>query len=67
MQILSQCIQCKNFKNNGGYTCKAFTKGIPDEVVFNDIGHIVPIQGQENDIIFQPRQTTETLFEPIQE
>lgn len=46
------CIDCKFF--NIGIACKAFPKGIPDEIISGDNDHTKPLKGQENNIVFEP-------------
>jgi hypothetical protein len=46
------CFNCKNFTPEKG-GCKAFPDGIPNEIIESNV-HDKPIEGQENDIIFEP-------------
>lgn len=49
------CFDCKHFVDDGKFTCKAFPKGIPDEILYGDNDHQTPIEGQENSIVFEPK------------
>lgn len=33
--------------------CKAFPDGIPEEIIYGDNLHLIPINGQENKIVFE--------------
>lgn len=48
------CHYCKHF-NRGypGLTCKAFPKGIPDEVLSGENDHSKKINGQKGDYVFE--------------
>lgn len=47
------CFECKHFDEiNGG--CTAFPEGIPDEIASGQNRHRKPLEGQENDIVFEP-------------
>lgn len=51
----SLCDCCKNrlqAKNDSDYRCKAFPKGIPDEIVENKFKHTKPYPG-DNNILFE--------------
>jgi hypothetical protein len=43
----------------GGVHCKAFPfpQQIPDEILFNELKHTIPIEGQLGDYIFEPIET----------
>ena len=49
MVIVSQCVDCKNFlgrNESNKLICKAFPKGIPDEILWSKgISHTTPIDG----------------------
>ena len=47
------CIDCKNYNLDKG-NCKAFPKGIPDEIYLGDNKHTKPLKEQMNDIVFEP-------------
>jgi hypothetical protein len=46
------CINCIHFDKNG-WRCKAFTNGIPQEIIIGDNDHKKPLKGQKNDIVFE--------------
>ena len=46
------CFQCKNYTKE--YNCKAFPKGIPNEILIWEFDHTEKYTGQENDIVFEP-------------
>ena len=46
------CLRCKHFW--GFKSCSAFPDGIPDEIMHGDNMHTKPLEGQENDIVFEP-------------
>lgn len=49
-----QCFRCKHYNlKKGG--CKAFPKGIPQEIRRNEIRHDEPYQG-DNGIQFEPKE-----------
>jgi len=54
MQIISNCLECKNFIHNKKFTCKAFPEGIPDNILFNKKIHNKKIKGQTGDYIYEP-------------
>ena len=47
------CIDCKNYNLDKG-NCKAFPKGIPDEIYLGDNDHAKPLKEQTNNIVFEP-------------
>lgn len=47
------CINCKNY-NIEGNNCKAFTSSIPYEIYTGLNDHTKPLEGQDNNIIFEP-------------
>ena len=48
------CLRCKHFREiEGG--CDAFPKGIPNEILETN-KHDKPIEGQENNIIFEKQK-----------
>lgn len=49
----SQCAKCKLY-NEDEATCKAFPKGIPENMLEGDIKHDKPIKGQQGDYLFTP-------------
>ncbi len=49
------CFKCKHFREfQGG--CNAFPEGIPDEITSGENEHSKPLEGQENDIVFEPKE-----------
>ena len=53
-ESISICINCKNYLS--GLTCKAFTEGIPDEILNGDNNHSKPLPDQENNIVFESKE-----------
>lgn len=51
----SQCLECKNFIDDKKFTCKAFPKGIPDELLFSRVSHREPYKG-DNGIVWVQRK-----------
>lgn len=51
--VKSQCLECDNYIL--GFTCLAFTKQIPDNILFNNIKHDKPLKEQGNDIVFEQK------------
>lgn len=45
------CDNCKHL-NEGGFGCKAFEKGIPDDIIVNN-SHSKPLPGQKNKLVFE--------------
>ena len=45
------CNNCKHL-NEGGFGCKAFKKGIPDEIIVSNV-HDKPLPDQDNDLVFE--------------
>lgn len=49
------CFKCKHFREfQGG--CNAFPEGIPDEITSGENEHSKPLEWQENDIVFEPKE-----------
>ena len=47
------CFRCKHFREiEGG--CDAFPEGISDEITSGENEHSKPLDGQGNDIVFEP-------------
>ena len=46
-----RCNQCKY--RTKGILCKAFPKGIPDEILTGKNNHTKPLPEQKNDIVFK--------------
>lgn len=36
--------------------CNAFPEGIPDEIAYGDNLHLVPLENQGNDIVFEKEE-----------
>ena len=51
MPIGFQCPLCENYLSN--LKCKAFPKGIPDEILTGKNNHTKPLPEQKNDIVFK--------------
>lgn len=53
-----KCIECKHYRQPDpeveGLRCDAFPEGIPDEIIFGDEEHDTPVEGQGNDLVFEP-------------
>jgi|TARA_Y100000401_G_scaffold98144_1_gene85809 hypothetical protein len=47
------CNKCKH-KNPNSITCKAYPKGIPDEIIFDKVDHRKPYI-EDNGIVFEPK------------
>lgn len=56
MQIISNCLECKHFIHDKKFTCKAFPKGIPNNILFNEVEHNKRIKGQSEEYIFEPEE-----------
>jgi len=56
--IKVQCFSCVNFigkrKGETYLQCKAFPKGIPDDILTGKNDHTKKYPKQENDIVFEP-------------
>lgn len=54
----SRCLLCKHLHRSKGSlpkgTCNAFPDKIPFVIVSSQVGHLEPLDGQENDIVFEP-------------
>ena len=49
------CFKCKHFREfEGG--CAAFPDGIPEEMTLGANKHSEPLEGQENDIVFEAEE-----------
>lgn len=53
------CFLCKHYNGGARYTCKAFPKGIPEEILFGKSEHEKPLPEQTNDIIFEEKEPDE--------
>jgi hypothetical protein len=49
------CSTCTHFERFGKVLCKAFPKGIPDEIIDGSNPHIEIIPGQSNDWTYDPQ------------
>ncbi len=51
------CTICTHFDHEGlstvPFSCTAFPKGIPDEIIQGSNKHTEKLDGQENDIVFE--------------
>jgi len=55
--IIPRCFYCKNYdiKDNRKHSCKAFPKGIPENVINNKKKHNKKIKSQIGDYIFEEK------------
>lgn len=51
MQI-KLCRKCIHYRGN--LRCRAFSEGIPDEILEGENDHSKPLKGQKNNIVFEP-------------
>lgn len=51
----SSCTRCKNKFDNEAFTCLAFPEGIPDKILEGRDMHVVPFEGQKNDIVYSKK------------
>ncbi len=72
------CGFCKNLDKTD--RCSAFPDGIPIEIISGEIHHTLPIEGQDNDVVYDPlpeadytlviqnkdRFPYSTIFEPVE-
>ena len=51
------CFNCVHYlgQSNDIYSCRAFPKGIPDDILFNKFDHTEKHPDQDNDIIFEEK------------
>lgn len=54
VNISVQCLACKHLGKP--LTCEAFPKGIPKKILDGKVNHSTPIEGQDNDIVFEKRE-----------
>ena len=49
------CMDCKHYDrdNHDGITCKAFPRGIPDNILVEQEKHTKPVKGQSGDYVFE--------------
>lgn len=47
------CLRCKHF-DDFKPGCEAFPEDIPEEITSGENDHAKPLEGQENDIVFEP-------------
>lgn len=47
MTVLPQCVACKHFESGvlSREVCAAFPRGIPQEILLNEVDHRVPVDG----------------------
>ena len=51
-----QCMNCSNYDtlDNDNLTCKAFPKGIPENILTGEFDHTKKHPTQKNNILFEP-------------
>lgn len=47
------CLKCKHFRALSG-GCDAFGDNIPEEITEGENEHKTPLEGQKNNIVFEP-------------
>ncbi|HZF64190.1 MAG TPA: hypothetical protein VEZ55_06895 [Chitinophagaceae bacterium] len=47
------CFTCIHFIDDGKFTCKAFPKGIIEDILYGNSDHENPTPEQENNIVFE--------------
>jgi hypothetical protein len=52
MLTFPDCLYCKNLIGDNKFICKAFTKGIPKDILFGKIEHNKVLEGQTGDYVF---------------
>lgn len=50
-QIIPPCFSCKNYL--GDFKCKAFPKGIPEDIKTAKNPHTEPKKDQDNNIVYE--------------
>ena len=50
---VSNCASCKHLRRS---VCKAFPKGIPKKLLYGPYWHIVPVEGQTGNVVWEPRK-----------
>jgi hypothetical protein len=50
------CTKCKHFELET-FTCKAFNKQIPEDILIGENDHSTPLPNQGNDIVFEEKRT----------
>jgi len=53
------CWGCEHHHPNEPGTCEAFPEGIPHAIVSNEIDHFVVLEGQLNDLVYEPKKKKE--------
>jgi len=53
------CWGCKHHNQTIPGTCKAFPKGIPHAIVSNETDHFTVLEGQLNDMVYEPKEKKE--------
>jgi len=51
--LCTKCIHWDKYNWNE-FSCQAFPKGIPDEILQGENDHTTPLPDQGNDIVFEP-------------
>lgn len=54
------CITCKNYIQET--KCKAFAKGIPDDILLGFNNHSKPLPDQDNDIVFEAKEKEDVFL-----
>ena len=54
MQEITQCMKCKNHINKD--KCKAFPKGIPKDIFFDEIEHDHKLPNQIGDYVYELKE-----------
>jgi len=52
----SQCATCIRF-DMFEYSCEAFPKGIPNNLLTGETTHLVPFDGQRNTLVYKPKRS----------
>ena len=48
------CFNCKHYHGGASYSCDAFKGEIPMDILTDKNRHSKPLEGQANDIVFEP-------------
>lgn len=48
------CLACKHFNEQKYGACEAFPEGIPHVIISNEIDHFIMLEGQSNDLVYEP-------------
>ena len=55
IQVSEQCQECKHFVLYSP-SCKAFSEGIPKDILDGEFDHTEKYSDQDNDIVFEPKE-----------